>query len=76
MEGAINSPTLLYRRAAALEGEAFRLRAEGRRDLAARADIAARQYRDAGDAIAHARHMEDAVAAEQGWTIIRAGAPA
>jgi len=76
MQLDITNPLTLYRRATALEGEAFRLRAEGRRDLAARADIAARQYRDAGDAIAHARHMEDAIAAGQGWTIIRAGAAA
>ena len=71
MQLDITNPLTLHRRATAPEGEAFRLRIEGRRDLAGRADHAARQYRDAADAIAHARNIEDAIAAEQGWTIVR-----
>lgn len=58
----ITQPLTLYRRAAALEGEAARLRAAGARDLAGRADHAARQYRDAADAIAHAQSLEALIA--------------
>ncbi|MCW2395862.1 MULTISPECIES: hypothetical protein [unclassified Sphingobium] len=58
----ISKPVTLYRQAQALEGQAALLRAQGKRDLAARADIAARQYRDAGEAIAYAQGMETLIA--------------
>jgi hypothetical protein len=58
----ITQPITLYRRAAALEGEAAQLRAAGNRKLAGLKNVAALQYRDAGDAIAHARRLEAQIA--------------
>lgn len=70
----LTAPITLDRKATALREQAMALRADGKRELAARADIASRHYRDASEAIAYAQSMEALITAAEAPAVQAAAA--